>query len=268
MAARARLLQLGIAVVNLAIIGLAFTSVWPFPHGDFKVHLPTAGEVTWSYVDGIVVVHAPYSVDNGGFYDVDDLSVNYTVNNATHQFAAQRFDLGSLPAGETTTGSLDFTIDILGMYENNTQWLIFNDDILDFHIQVSCHYTMKLIEFDASYRSSVVWDALIKDWGVGNISVPDPLNYTGEPVDINYWLNTSTLLRSLPPATLNITVLGDSSPVGWAETTVQLGGHHDGLVSMTLQPTFYGHAQYELVYTVDMAGFHFTQSRPLEVPSW
>lgn len=268
MAARARLLQIGIAVVNLAILGLAFTSVWPFPHGDFQVHLPSANEVTWSYSDGLVVVHAPYWVNNGGFYDVDDLAVSYTVNNATREFAAQRFELGALPAGRITPGSLDFTIDLMGMYENNTQWLIFNDDILDFHIEVSCYYTMKLIKFDADYRSSVVWNALIEDWGVGRVTVPDAMNYTGEPVEIYYWLNTSSILSSLPPANLNVSIFGDAALVGWAETGVQLGGHYDGLLALALQPTFYGHSNYVLVYTIDAAGLQFTQTRSLEVPQW
>lgn len=268
MAARARLLQLSIAVVNLAILGLAFTSIWPFPHGDFRIHLPSARDVTWTYVDGVVIVHAPYSVDNGGFYDVDDLVVSYTVNNATREFAAQRFDLGSLPAGSVTPGSLDFTIDLIGMYENNTQWLIFNDDILDFHVEVSCYYTMKLIKFDASYQSSVIWNALIEDWGVGNVSLLRLLNYTGEPVEVNYWLNTSDLLSRLPPARLNVSVLGDGAPVAWGETTVQVGGHHDGLLALNRQPTLPSQniSAYVLVYSIDVAGFHFSQSRVLEVP--
>ncbi len=263
MAAKARFLQIGIAVVNLAILGLAFTSIWPFPHGDFQVHLPSASEVTWTYSNGLVVVHAPYWVDNGGFYDVDDLSVSYTVNNATREFAAQRFDLGGLPAGQVTPGSLDFTIDLMGMYENNTQWLIFNDDILDFHIDVSCYYTMKLIKFEADYRSSVVWNALIEDWWVGDVPLADLLNNTGVPVEVNYWLNTSELLSSLPPARFNMSILGDGALVAWGETMVQVGGHHEG--ALTLQSSFRTASDFVLVYTIDVAGFHFTQSRALGV---
>lgn len=272
MAARARLLQLSIAVVNLAILGLAFTSIWPFPHGDFRIHLPSARDVTWTYVDGVVIVHAPYSVDNGGFYDVDDLVVSYTVNNATREFAAQRFDLGSLPAGSVTPGSLDFTIDLIGMYENNTQWLIFNDDILDFHVEVSCYYTMKLIKFDASYQSSVIWNALIQGWGIENVSFPqqpDLLNYTGEPLDltVDYWLDTSSILGRLPPAGFNATILLDGAPVTWAETSIPLGGNYSGTVVLAIDPlSFYGRSPYTLVYTIDVAGFHFSQSRVLEVP--
>ncbi len=262
MAARARLLQLGVAVVNLVILGLAFTSIWPFPHGDFNVHLPSASEVTWTYSDGSVVVHAPYQVDNGGFYDVDELVVSYVVTNSTQEFAAQRFDLGSLPAGSITPGSIDFVINLVEMYQNNVQWLIFNDDILDFHIDVSCYYTMKLIKFEAEYQSSVVWNALIEDWGVDNVSITpfDPLTYAGEPLEasVHYWLDTSELMGRLAPANLNVTVIGTNGTIGWAETLVLLGGHHDGNLTLDLNPLLMPPTS--IVYSIDVAGFHFSRS--------
>jgi hypothetical protein len=237
MAARTRVLQLAIALVNLSLIALAFTSIWPFPHGDFKVHLPQARDVTWSYQNGMVHVSAPYSIDNGGFYDVDDLVITYSVtNNTRYLLAGDTFDLGKIPKGSIHHGALDFTFDLLGFYRNGTQWMIFNDDILNFDIHVSCYYTMRLVKFDASYSTGVAWDALIRSWAVNATQWPPPLPTPGVPYPINYWLNTSMLLSGLPPAHLNVSISKDGQLLGWGLSDIQLGGDQQGVVNVNLIP--------------------------------
>jgi len=249
MAARTRVLQLAIAVVNLSLIGLAFTSIWPFPHGDFKVHLPTAKDVVWSYDNGLVRVSAPYSVDNGGFYDVDELTVRYSVTNNTHyQLAGDTFNIGKIAKGSTVRGSLNFTFDLLGFYRNGTQWMIFNDDILNFDIHVSCYYTMKLVKFDASYETGKTWDALIKSWSVERPSSPPT---PGVPYPINYSLSTSELLRGLPPAQLNLSFSRDGTLLGWGSSTILLGGDHNGTVLLNVASGYsVVPGTYTLAYTI------------------
>ena len=173
-----------------------------------------------------------------------------------------------MKAGQVTPGSIDFVIDLFQMYQDNVQWLIFNDDMLDFHIDVSCYYTMKLIKFEADYHSSVVWNALIEGWGVRDISFPDPMNYTGEPVTVYYWLNTSETLSVVSAARLNVSLLGDGELVGWGETLVPLGDHYDGYVSVAFLPTMYSRSSFELRYSIDIGGFHFAENRILEAPPW
>jgi len=236
MAARTRVLQLAIVLVNLSLIALAFTSIWPFPHGDFKVHLPQAKDVTWSYENGLVEVSAPYSIDNGGFYDVEDFVISYSVtNNTRYQLAGDTFDLGKIPKGSIAPGSLDFTFDLLGFYRNGTQWMVFNDDILNFDIHVSCYYTMRLVKFDASYSTGVTWDALIRSWAIER---PSSLPTPGAPYPINYWLNTSDLLNGLPPASLNVSFSRDSELLGWGASEIQLGGDRTGIVNVNILPGF------------------------------
>lgn len=232
MAARTRVLQLAIAVVNLSLIALAFTSIWPFPHGDFKVHLPQAKDVSWSYQNGLVHVTAPYSIENGGFYDVDGLVISYNVTNVTgYPLAGNTFELGRIPKGSVTSGALDFTFDLLRFYNSGAQWMVFHDDIIRFDIHVSCYYTMKLVKFDASYTTGVTWDALIKSWAIQR---PSSLPTPGTPYPITFWLNTSSLLRGLPPAQLNVSFSRDGQLLGWGETGIQLGGDRQGVVNVNM----------------------------------
>lgn len=255
MAARTRVLQLAITVVNLSIIALAFTSVWPFPHGDFKVHLPSASEVEWSYADGLVHISAPYSIDNGWIYDVDNLTIQYSVtNNSMKVLAGDTFSLGSIPAGTVTPGSLDFTVDILGLYNAGAQWMVFHDDFLNFRISVSCLYTMKLIKFDASYHAGIEWDALIRSWAIER---PSSLPVLGSPYPIHYWLNTSNMLAGLPTAQVNISLYGDGLLLGWGATSVELGGDRQGSLNLQISPQFFAtiHTTYSFAYSIHVLDF-------------
>ena len=248
------------------MIALAFTSIWPFPHGDFKVHLPQAKDVTWSYENGLVHVSAPYSIDNGGFYDVDNLVISYSVtNNTRYQLAGDTFDLGKIPKGSIVPGSLDFTFDLLGFYRNGTQWMIFNDDILNFDIHVSCYYTMKLVKFDASYSTGVTWDALIRSWAV----IPRPFNITSpSPYLIDYWLNTSDLLNGLPPAHLNVSFSRNGTLLGWGVSDIQLGGNQKGIVNMNILPgvSVLPGDTYTFAYEIKVMEYPLTDSWNYTVP--
>ena len=262
MAARTRLLQMAIAAVNIAIVALAFTSIWPFPHGDFKVDLPSASEVTWSYSDGIVHVTAPYSIDNGGFYDVSDLSLHYAVTNYSgFQLADQTIPIGDIPAGQINSSSIDFQFDLLRMYNQGAFGMVFSDDLLKFAVDVSCQYTMKLVKFEASYQVSVPWDALIQGWGVTSISYSSTMPLSAE---VTYWLQTSDLLSGLPPAQVTAKFFGNSTMLGQAQGTIQLGANYSDTVTLSVTPAYY--TNYSVELAVDVAGFSLpTQTYP--VPS-
>lgn len=271
MAARIRLLQLAIAVVNLSIVVLAFTSIWPFPSGDFKVDLPSASEVTWTYADGVVQVHAPYTIDNGGFYDVSQLTLSYMVTNYTHyEITEKTINIGDIPAGTVQSSSLDFDFDLMNLYNSGAQWMVFNDDLLNFHVEVSCFYTMELVKFDASYQVSVPWDALIRGYGISNYAIVAPAAI-GDPmsVSVDYWLNTADLLHSLPPAQVAVRYMGNATQLGTVQTTVQLGGNHTQTVTMDIDAALYMtlYSSYSLELLIQVAGFTLTESVSVPVPS-
>ncbi len=232
MAARTRIIQLSIAIVNILIAALVFTSVWPFPSGDFKVDLPSANEITWTYEEGRIHITAPFTIDNRWIYDVDDLSIYYRVTNySEHQIAEERMLLGSIPAGQVTESALDFNFDLLDLYNRGAVSMVFNDDLLTFYVEVSCMYTAKLIKFFASYRISVPWEALIQDYGVDE----DRCSYTPpSSFVVGYWLETSDLLSRLPPADVVISVYGNDTLLGDVHTIVALGGYHEGSVTIDI----------------------------------
>ncbi|MBN1677921.1 MAG: hypothetical protein JW880_05220 [Candidatus Thermoplasmatota archaeon] len=265
MAARTRLNQLAIGIVNLLIVALVFTSIWPFPSGNFKVDLPSASEISWTYQDGIVHIIAPVTIDNRWIYDVDDLSIFYSVTNYSHySIVEQRMEIGEIPAGRVTETALDFNFDLLGLYNHGAVSMVFSEDLLDFYVEVSCMYTAKLIKFFASYEVAVPWDPLIESYGVSDVRYPSTLPMPGDPVsvDVDYWLHTSDLLHGVPAAQVEIRYYGNETLLGTASTTIALGANHTDTIRIDVTPAYYSNYRVELV--IDVAGFELRKEVAVE----
>jgi hypothetical protein len=262
MALKTRFLQLSITLVYIAIVALVFTSIWPFPSGAFRIDLPSAHEVTWTYSDGIVRVTAPYSVNNGGFYDVQDLKITYSVTNYTdYPLADEEIIIGTLPAGQITSSSIVFEFDLGQLYADGITEMVFNDDAINFFIEVSCYYTMRLIKFDATYEVSVPWEALIKSYGVSQVSPWPP---TGTSVGVDYWLDTSSLLAPLSPASVTVQIYGDGDLLDQTTQTLRLGGNYTGSASLDI-PVSPVYTSYRFVYIVSVAGLTIQDETTLVV---
>lgn len=227
MAASIRAIQASIALVNVIIFSLVFTSIWPFPSGDFNVDLPSPNEVEWAYSGGVVTVSAPYSIDNGGLYDVVDLVIDYDVRNYTNaQVYAGVIDIGTVPAGHVTSDTMEFSFPLLEMYEEGNTWMVFNDDFLNLAVEVSCYYTMELIHFYAEYRVSVPWDALIREVAV------DGARTEGTQLLVDYHVTTSEVLQG--GAYVAARLMNGTEVISETVDTVALGGTHSGTLAFDL----------------------------------
>ena len=256
MVARIRVIQVAIAVVNLLILALAFTSIWPFPSGDFKINLPESEDVEWSYDDGVVYVSAPYSIDNGGFYDVSELEISYEVTNYTSVLVhSDTIDIGTIPAGAVTSDTIDFSFRLDDFHDASIVWLLFYDDFLNFALEVSCYYTMKLIHFYAEYSVSVPWDALIQDIGV------DGVRSDGVQLEIDYHVFTSSILESLGGTIITAKLFNGSTLIVQDVEYVSLGEMHSGTFSFDLP---FSAIPDHMVLETTIAGYDFVETVPFD----
>jgi len=257
MAASIRAIQMSIALVNVLIFALVFTSLWPFPSGDFNVDLPSSGDVVWDYEDGVVTVSAPYSIDNGGFYDVDDLVIRYDVTNYTDApVHSGEIDIGSLPAGHVTSDSIDFAFPLLEMYESGATWMVFNDDFLNFAVEVSCYYTMKLVHFYAEYNVSVPWDALIQEVAFDGARSED-----GQLL-IDYHVVTSDILQGT--TSMNVYLYNGTDLLAHEYETVTLGRYYSGTLAFDLPLS---DVPDQMVLSIDVFEFSVTETIAFD-PGW
>lgn len=255
MAARVRALQVAIAVVNLVIFALVVTSLWPFPSGDFNLDLPSPQDVEWRYDAGIVYVTAPFTIDNGGFYDVADLVLSYDITNATFaHIASDEFVIGTIPAGAVVSDDIEFQFDIKQLYDEGFTSMVFLDDLLYFELDVSCLYTAKLISFNAEYNISVPWDALVQDLAMDDYQIlPGSLG-------LDYHLTTSDILSG--QTVIHAYLYEGSTLLSDTTDTVTLGGYSSGTLTFTLPS---GAVPDHVVFEVQVADFLVEET--VEIPA-
>ena len=252
MAGRTSALHIGVAAVNIVIFVLAFTSIYPFPAGDFKIDLPSPNEIQWEYDDGLVTVTAPFSIDNGGFYDVEDLTLDYSVTNYLNVLIAEdTIEVGTMKAGAVTSDAIVFEFDLLSMYESGITWMVFNDDLLDFTVEVSCYYTMKLVKFDAVYSVSIPWDALIQEASVTDVR----FDLVTSELLVDYRIATSRLLSGTTLVTA--TLYEDGAPLSQTTETVVLGTNHVSTLALEVP---LGSVPDAVVFEVTVADFTVEES--------
>ena len=257
MAGRTSALHIGVAAVNVVIFVLAFTSIYPFPAGDFKIDLPSPNDILWEYDDGLVTVTAPFSIDNGGFYSVEDLTLSYSVMNYSNVLITEdTIDVGTMKAGAVTSGEIVFELDLLSMYERGITWMVFNDDLLDFTVEVSCYYTMRLVKFDAVYSVSIPWDALIQEASVTDVR----FDLVTSELQVDYMVSTSRLLSGSTVVTA--TLYEGGVPLSETTEMVVLGTNH---VSTLVLEVPLGSIPDTVVFETTIAGFAVEES--FSIPS-
>jgi hypothetical protein len=144
---------------------------------------------------------------------------------------------------------IEFDIPLQQMYESGDTSMVFNDDLLNFTVEVSCFYTMRLIKFDAAYQVAVPWKALIEEMAI------DAVRYAGGQITVDYRVTTSELLSGV--ATLEVAVYQGSTLVDQEFDTIGLGTTSLGTIVL-------GGASAPGTYTVvlraDIYGFHAEHS--------
>lgn len=180
--------------MNIAIATLVITSIWPFATGEFSVDLPQAEDIVWSYAGGLLTLSAPVTVYNGGFYNIDDVTIHSLVTNSTKfELINETEQWGGIPAGAVFGETVNFSIDFEKLLASGAYWMVFNSDFFEIEITISCRYTLGLIGFSAEYKLPYNWDGLIIKMGFlrGELNSPSPGVYH---IEQPYYIWTNNIL--------------------------------------------------------------------------
>lgn len=189
-----RVLRIVISIMNMIIAALVITSIWPFATGEFSVDLPQADDIDWGYAGGHLTLSAPVTINNGGFYNIDDVTIHSLVTNSTKfELINETERWGRIPAGSVFGETVNFSMDFEELLTSGAYWMIFNSDFFDIEITISCRYTLGLIGFSAEYKLPYDWDGLILDLGFprGELASPSPGVYE---IEQPYYIWTNSIL--------------------------------------------------------------------------
>jgi len=74
------LIRIAIVAVNLAIVAILVMSLLPLVNGDLDIHVPEGSMNDPTYENGVITMAFPLEIYNGGYFDVQDVRVLFTIS--------------------------------------------------------------------------------------------------------------------------------------------------------------------------------------------
>jgi len=219
-------------------------SVLPLATGGFTVDLPQQKDIGWSYSEGVLTFSAPVGISNGGVYDITHLTVNSTIDNSTGcRLADEDAEWGIVQAGSHVVRDFTFSLDLVELIGEGSDWMIFNPDTFSINLDISAKYTLDLVAFSAGYTMSFPWEGLMHDVlfdaprlaeTPSALSVQTNDSNGSYDIEIPFHLAASDLL---PGFGINLTVslLSDiGTDLASYSQCIDLGEGTDGVIAFTI----------------------------------
>jgi len=189
-------IRLGIVLVNLIIALIIILAVVPLGMGGLNVHVPQAGETTWTLQGTVLHLSAPISVHNGGFYDLQHFSLGMRVNDqGGSQVMNDRTEPVNLVAGKTTNVNLQLNLDVVGISQENKKKIVFDGTTFNITANVEAYYIMKLMKFDMTINSDMQWSPLISNFGINQSGIRCQLSGTQTEMIVPYHISASDMVN-------------------------------------------------------------------------
>lgn len=182
-----------VSLVNIAIAAIIIMSVYPLVTDGLKVDVPNSEDIVWRYSHGNVTLTAPFGITNGGFFDINDVEIAFTVSNQSGSHMIDTVNQwGTIPAGSHSTRDIDMALDIPELISKGFGWMMFHSDRLIVEVTVTAKYTMKLILFSAEREIQMPWEAVLQDFGFGQPSLTNSSgNYS---LQMPFFIDTASVL--------------------------------------------------------------------------
>ena len=221
-----------ILMVILQIIIVSMLIIAVYPVATQEISVTSVGEVQFDIDENYLVIEVPVNITNHGFFDINNIALNYTVTNATTFYLSHSNIVGSVKGGTSQRLLLPVKIDLQKIYQEEQPnfYHFFHGDKMHLNITLSLQYMMNMITVKSHYSTDIIWKPPIKNYGIGqptNISMKDGKLILTLP----FYLNTQKYLKG------NIYIAGmiknsKGDKIGNFKTSARLGGLYHGVAEM------------------------------------
>ena len=235
---------MSITLFGIGISVMVLLSFLPLATGGFRVDLPQQKDISWSYSEGVLTFSAPVGISNGGVYDITHLTVDSTIDNSTGcRLADEEAEWGTVQAGSNVVRDYTFSLDLVGLIGEGSDWMLFNPDTFSINLNISAKYTLDLVAFSAEYTMSFPWEGFMHEVifdAPRLVETPSTLSIQTNDsndsynIEIPFHLAASDLL---PGFGINLTVslLSDiGTDLASYSQCIDLGDGADGVIAFTI----------------------------------
>ncbi|MFP4170685.1 MAG: hypothetical protein ACLFUV_06670 [Methanomassiliicoccales archaeon] len=229
-------IRLGMLGINLVIIAIILMSLLPLLSGALEVRMPE-GQESWQVEDDYITLSQPVSITNEGFYDMEDFTVRFLLEDVDGNVIT---DYENLPVdintGGTTDVNINLRIDMDDIGEEGMRNLVFNGTTFDMLVELRTDYMLNLVTLMANVSEEMGWDPLINDYGLDTHGIHH--SFQGDRLEIvaPFFVDASEMMDG---RTVNIdcTLRNSTSTLSTASESITLNGYTEGQLDFLLDPS-------------------------------
>ena len=232
-------LKAAIIIINLIIAAISITSLYTVASGKFNVLLPEQGDISWEVQDGKLVFTTNVTIQNGGVYSIEDLTIDVKVVENKSKYTLIEYDhlVSAIPSQTDHIEYLEIPLDLDfdEWMEAGLDKLIFEDSTLTLSLNVQAFYTMRLVRFYADYILESPWSAPIRDYDVYPSDIVPSLDNDGIAMELPYRLHTAGWLTG--DIIIDAHVRSNEKEITRTTEAVPLGKDHYGSLIFNIDPS-------------------------------
>jgi hypothetical protein len=259
--------RIGILVVSVVTAMLLLLAVVPLSTGGLNIKFPQDQTTGWTYDSStrIVTFEAPVQVDNGGFFDIQDLSVGIRLSDPNGSLISESASPPKdILAGRTTFLDVRMDLDLNSLDPSLLRELAFNHTALNMSLTLSTYYMERLVNLHIGADRTMDWTPLIDNLQFDLQDLQIQQNGSAYSVQIPYGFDAGDLMVGKQANVMTI-LRNPSGALGSGSDTISIMGHYAGTMEIDLD-----HAAAEGLATrsdnltvdviVDFEGAEFRQS--------
>lgn len=220
--------RIAIALFNLAIVVIILLAIFPLITGGLDIDIPETSEAGWSLDGDTLRLSTSFSVRNGGFYDIEDLSLGFVLTDEEGDvLLTDRSDPADMPAAETTTVDIELALDIGSMSQSAKRKVVFEGGTYGLTVDLETYYIMKLMKLNVSMDQQMDLQPLISDYVIDENNIQ--YQYVGSQllITIPYHVSASDIIAG---STIDVdcTMTNSTATLGNGSETVVLSQYTTG----------------------------------------
>lgn len=213
--------RLGILAFKVLVVLIVLLSIMPLLMGDISMELDTGEESNWSLEDGVVSMSTPLAVENNGFFDINDVTVDFVLRDQNGEVLVRSGSDGTdIPAGGRTELDLDIELDLTDIARDDLANMVFNGSQLQFEVGISAKYSWDLVRGSVTASSDMEWEPMVQYMDLMMEQAMPVYDGTGYYMFIPYSFMISDMISG-QPLLVRVTFEDALGNVGEYETVVQ-----------------------------------------------
>jgi len=160
---------LGWATAALWILVILFSGT--VVYSAMHIGFPELGKPTVTPLNGAMTISFPFSISNGGLYDISELNITTFIAAENETVSRSTTTVPLISRGDTVNKTHDISVSLDDILDKNLTYMLFRDTNLSVNMFVALTYAQVIhLNISSSLDEALYWGAPLNNLTIGETS--------------------------------------------------------------------------------------------------